>query len=146
MRERDAFEAFVWAVTAVTAALWRSTEARASGVRAFLAVCMAGQLAAVVGLRTGAPGFVRAGHACFSASLWVGALLLVGRPLALVGLLAAVVVGTRWGLGHCMFSAARGSEDTNDRAYDLFYLFPLFVAASHLASNFVEASPGVAPP
>ena len=36
-------------------------------------------------------------------------------------------------------AAARGSEDTNDRAYDFFYLFPLFLSASRLSSNFVEA-------
>jgi len=140
MRERDAFEAFVWVVTAATVLLWRSPEARAPGLPPFLAVCIAGQLATIVGLRTGADEFVRVGHVCFSASLWVGALLARGRTLALVGLLAAVAVATRWGLGHCMFSAARGSEDTNDRAYDLFYLFPLFLAASRLASDFANAS------
>lgn len=139
MRERDAFEAFVWAVTAATVLLWRSPPSRSPGVAPVLAVCIAGQIATIVGLRTGADQFVRAGHVCFSASLWVGAFLFAGGPLALVCFLAAVAVATRWGLGHCMFSAARGSEDTNDRAYDFFYLFPLFLSASRLSSNFVEA-------
>lgn len=137
-REQDFFEAFVWCVTLATALLWRVPESREVGSALFLAACMAGQLATIVGLRTQTAQFVRVGHMCFSASLWTGAVSVDGRPLALVCFLAAVSVATRWGLGHCMFAAARGSTHTNERMYDLFYLVPLFLSASRLASNCVD--------
>jgi hypothetical protein len=129
MGEAAAFEALVWAVTAVTAArALDGTTPRRS--RAFLVACAAAQACAVAGLRTGRADLVRAAHVGFTAGVWVGALCLprAALELRLVQALLVVTLATRRALGHCMFARARGSDATDDPRYDLVYAAPLLLS------------------
>ena len=133
MDEAAFFETFVWAVSALTLA--RLTVAREEVTRAFLGVCVLGQMSAALGLRTGDAACIRVGHVAFTGLLWTGAIVLPrGLELMLVASLAAFTLASRRLLGHCMFSHARGSTSTNDDRYDLLYVGPMVLALARLAT------------
>ena len=123
--ERLLLEAVVWGVAAACVA--RAAAAPSVPVRAFLGACGAAQACALYGLRTGRAEAISAGHVGFTASVWLGALLLPrgSFELGLVQALLVFTLVTRRALGHCMFAHARGSNATGDPRYDALYAAPL---------------------
>lgn len=90
---------------------------------------MIGQFFALDGmLGSRSRAHVHVGHVTFTLAVWLGAFCTTGPELTLVAALAAVAWGSRRALGHCMFSRARESTNTDDPRYDLLYALPLLVA------------------
>lgn len=138
MHETELFEAFVWCVTIATACFWWfAEEAR---VAVFLGVCLAAQAAALFGFRAKSPALLRAAHAVFTLSMWIGTLSTRGRLLLMVTSLCGLSVASRRLLGHCMFDEACKQRMVDRPIFDLVYLFPFFLGASRLPSNFGEAT------